>query len=250
MRLNEVKSYGFPISKHLWSSKNENPRKPGGAKPISPELQQSIRTYLKEKSNIASNRRVINKDPNDEDYLEDVNARYLENNKIELYNSFKFRDQVARSTFYRYVNKSKVFKNPHRLTDMCDYCEKALTLKDEIVKNLKTLKYEFQEFNLDDISKYITKKNKEIRGIENNEEKEVLKNTWNKILNYQTIQFHKSIASSQREAYNSFRKDVEKLRGKILIDVDFKQKIEIGISPRQKNQEYYNKELHARVCLG
>ena len=38
------------------------------------------------------------------------------------------------------------------------------------------------------------------------------------------------------------------LRNKILIEMDFKQKIVIGRSPRQVNEEYY-KQVQ-RTCLG
>ena len=54
---------------------------------------------------------------------------------------------------------------------------------------------------------------------------------------------HKMIASIQRNSYSFQRKDKETLKGQILIEVDFKQKISIGISPRQINKEYYSQEL-------
>lgn len=38
------------------------------------------------------------------------------------------------------------------------------------------------------------------------------------------------------------------LKNNILIEVDFKQKIKIGMSPRQVNTEYYNQQ--DRSCLG
>ncbi len=65
---------------------------------------------------------------------------------------------------------------------------------------------------------------------------------------YEIVLGHKMIASSQRSAYNLQRKDKESLKNQILIEVDFKQKIAIGISPRQINKEYYLQEL--RSCLG
>ncbi len=42
--------------------------------------------------------------------------------------------------------------------------------------------------------------------------------------------------------------NVDLLRNKILIEVDYKQKIVIGMSPRQVSGEYYNQEQ--RSCLG
>jgi len=65
---------------------------------------------------------------------------------------------------------------------------------------------------------------------------------------YDSILFHKHIASAQRNAYNFQRKNVENLKNKILIEVDFKQKVTIGLSPRQVSSEYYNQIT--RSCLG
>lgn len=65
--------------------------------------------------------------------------------------------------------------------------------------------------------------------------------------NYDTLLFHKNIAKAQRNAYNEHR-TVEHLRDKILIELDYKQKIKIGLSPRQITAEYYNQE--ERTCLG
>ena len=59
---------------------------------------------------------------------------------------------------------------------------------------------------------------------------------------------HKEIARLLREAYTKQIKSVDFLRGKLLIEADFKQKITIGLSPRQMNNEYYNKQN--RTCLG
>lgn len=66
---------------------------------------------------------------------------------------------------------------------------------------------------------------------------------------YEAIEFHKNVAECQRLAYNEHHKNVEALRGKIMIDVDFKQKIVIGMGgQRQVNSQYY--EQAERSCLG
>ena len=59
---------------------------------------------------------------------------------------------------------------------------------------------------------------------------------------------HRNIANTQRKSYNEQRKSMNILTKNILIEVDFKQKIPIGLSPRQINKEYYEQEL--RTCLG
>jgi hypothetical protein len=60
--------------------------------------------------------------------------------------------------------------------------------------------------------------------------------------------FHKNLARCQRLAYNNHHTNVEFLKNKIMIVLDFKQKILIGMSPRQINSEYYNQK--ERSCLG
>ena len=54
------------------------------------------------------------------------------------------------------------------------------------------------------------------------------------------IQFHRKIAKIQRDANNKNKKDITTLQNSLLIEVDFKQKIVIGSSPRQVSTEYYN----------
>lgn len=60
--------------------------------------------------------------------------------------------------------------------------------------------------------------------------------------------FHKNIAHCQRIAYNDQHKNEDYLNGKLLIEIDFKQKIVIGMSPRQVSGEYYEQVL--KSCLG
>ena len=66
--------------------------------------------------------------------------------------------------------------------------------------------------------------------------------------NYESILFHKNIVQCQRIAYGRNLCDIELMNGKLLIELDFKQKIVIGLSPRQINSEYY--EQIVRSCLG
>lgn len=72
--------------------------------------------------------------------------------------------------------------------------------------------------------------------------------TINSLKDYDTIQVHKNIADIQRQAYKKHNSNVEDLKGKILIEVDYKQKITVGMSPRQVSSEYYNQI--SRTCLG
>ncbi len=63
-------------------------------------------------SSVASNR-----------YLKrlDTNAYYSSVSLFEAYTKFPLKNEICFTSFYHYV--SDKFKKPHRLTDMCDYCE-------------------------------------------------------------------------------------------------------------------------------
>ena len=87
------------------------------------------------------------------------------------------------------------------------------------------------------------------------DEKEDFKHSFNRYLtvideieDYQSILFHKNIAKLQRASYSHQTNNIDFLRNKLLIELDFKQKFVIGLSPRQVSGEYYNQIQ--RSCLG
>ncbi len=57
---------------------------------------------------------------------------------------------------------------------------------------------------------------------------------------------HRSIADRQRECYNDMKEKIPS--DYLLIELDFKQKIKIGLSPRQVGSEFYKQKL--RYVLG
>ena len=65
---------------------------------------------------------------------------------------------------------------------------------------------------------------------------------------YEQIIFHKNIARVQRQAYYAYLNNPTLLENKVLIELDFKQKIVLGMSPRQISQEYFDQ--HQYSCLG
>lgn len=228
-------------------------------------MRDSIRSFLNENSNIGANRLVINRDKNDKRYKQKIPVRYLEKNQTELYNEFPHADKISKDTFIKYMKMSNEFKKPFRWTDLCDYCEKGKKIKSDLVRALTDLKYEWQtNFDLEHIRKFLIDKRNEFGGKcaaaaaesgDNRQELDLyneLKNVNTTIENvdcYDAIEFHKNVARCQRIAYNNHRKNVDVLRGKIMIEVDFKQKIVIGMGgPRQVNSEYY--EQQQRSCLG
>ena len=68
------------------------------------------------------------------------------------------------------------------------------------------------------------------------------------IKDYQQILFHENVARAQRIAYKNDHESIRQLKETLLIELDFKQKIVIGMSPRQVNKEYYQQQI--RSCLG
>jgi hypothetical protein len=120
----ESRQAGFQVSKYLWRScENENPRNMGGRFSLSEEKKIQINTHMESLSSIASNRLV-------KIGGRSVSAMYCSKSIKEAYKSFPDRATIPFSTFYKYI--SKKFKKPHRLTDLCDYCEHGKKLNREI----------------------------------------------------------------------------------------------------------------------
>ncbi len=151
-----------------------------------------------------------------------------------------------------------------RLTDLCDYCEVGFSLRKNIVNYFKEEYYLLQDDlnDLDSVEKasdYFKNKAIELRtNFESSTDTTFRLQTkveyekCNKIIqdldDYRVILFHKNVAKSQRLAYNNDYKKVDSLRGKIMVEVDFKEKIKIGLSQRQASKEFYNQQQ--RSCLG
>lgn len=109
---------------------------------MKPDLQNNIKEYLEQKSTVASNRLVhVEK--------ELVHVRYLEERQIELYKKFPDNDRVKKTTFHNYLAKSRIFKKPHRLTDLCEYCEKLRTIIVDLNKGLANYGYKRVETGID-----------------------------------------------------------------------------------------------------
>lgn len=144
---------------------------------------------------------------------------------------------------------------------MCDYCENAKQIKTRLIRLLESRLYEWGEsFEIskvkDFLQNYADGLSLQLQQAENQRERanqietelEVFRGAINDVRDYETIQFHRNIAFCQRNAYNNHRTNVDELRGKIMIELDYKQKLVIGISPRQVNIEFY--EPIKRSCLG
>jgi hypothetical protein len=77
-------------------------------------MQLAIESHLNEKSNVASNRLVVNKNPMHENYKQSIPARYLEDTRSVLYKMFPNSEEISKSTFYKYSHINGEYKKPHR----------------------------------------------------------------------------------------------------------------------------------------
>ncbi|CAF0891443.1 unnamed protein product [Brachionus calyciflorus] len=146
LNFSKTRRLGFKVSRHLWDTcSDSNDRKKGGGVAISNDIQKAIEDYLKEKSNIASNRLFINKNPVCVNFKKLENARYLEDRMTELYKNFPYSNEISKSTFYKYANLSGEYKKPYRWTDLCDYCESGKRLKIDIDNLMEDLNFRIQE---------------------------------------------------------------------------------------------------------
>ena len=62
------------------------------------------------------------------------------------------------------------------------------------------------------------------------------------------LDWHFSIGKRQRDSYNKMKKDLPE--DYLFIELDFKQKILIGMSPRQINREFYNQQQRSVLGFG
>ena len=73
-------------------------------------------------------------------------CRYLNLSNNLLYNNFTMNGSMSKSTFLKILRSCKIFKKPHRETDLCDYCEWSKTTQMEFSRRLRKIKnYVFPE---------------------------------------------------------------------------------------------------------
>ena len=111
--LSEARYFNFRVGKKLWKScLIRNQRNKGGIPKLNQLLVNKIRCHLNKNSSIAANRYLK---------LQNENARYRHTTIIQAYNTFAEKDKLSFSSFYKYLEN--IFKKPHRISDLCDYCE-------------------------------------------------------------------------------------------------------------------------------
>ena len=152
---------------------------------------------------------------------------------LEAYDKFEFKNELSFISFYRYVKLRKIFKKPHRRTDMCGICLYGKQLKKQVLQvcldfNFKDIDY--TDFNAEtekqtllineNFQKEIKKKEKELfflNSIESSNNLEKTDEIKTQIENiskgveitrkFREVLFHKKLAKSQRDIYNSNKID-------------------------------------------
>ena len=88
-------------------------------------VQQSIDSFLKENSSVASNRLVKVRNRKSLNYDRYNPARYLQDAKSVLYKKSPFFNNISKASFMKYANINGEFKNPHRCFS---YLEETVSL--------------------------------------------------------------------------------------------------------------------------
>ena len=125
------------------------------------------------------------------------------------------------SCFLKISNASKVY------WFLIFRCEHGKKLKKEIIDfTIVADEYEFSS-NVDFNSQHI------LEFYEDPIRKEMSKDIIEKIKDFQEVEFHRSVAKRQREAYNEQRNNSQLLKNNLLIEFDFMEKIKTPIGPRE-----------------
>ena len=124
---------------------------------------------------------------------EKVPIRYLSDNLMESYKKIPFRNNFHFSTYYKYLKKEKIFKKPHRFTDLCNVCEWAKDAHIQIKSSLQNENFQF--FNnfaeidalkfYDNLQKQLTEQIKSIESVSQNELN--INEKKNKIINFENV---------------------------------------------------------------
>jgi hypothetical protein len=266
MSLNDAHELGFECGSLEWQNcLDESERKLGGRPCTDRMIIEEINTHMESLSNTASCKTVkIGK------YAERISTELHKPKRIDTtYEAVRYRQTTIKeawklfierrqhdkkmksipfTTFYKKIDKR--FKKPFQLTDLCDYCEMGKNLQKELKAYIRENKLSFnEEYTINNLSMFFNKLNENSPSFDKNNELK-LEPILEKIKDLRSIEYHKSIADRQRLSYNKQRKDIDFLEGKILIDIDFKEKIILGKSPRQLNSYFFDNDKKKVICLG
>ena len=265
MSLNDIRKIGFNCSKNLWRScLNERDRHLGGAKLVPYNLIIELHEHMKSISEISAYRPYVARQYNRriptivykkrtisktikyvrhrQTTFRDAFMQYKTINFNKAYNPEN--KKMKFNSFYKYARYH--YRKPFRPTDLCHYCEMGKQIIREIKKEVEINRYDFkQEYKAENLFNYF---NQMLNRI-NNDSSLKIRGILDKINDLKSIEFHKEIARRQREIYNKTREKPSYLKGNILIELDYKSKIRLGVGPRQLNKEYFLSTKKVS-CLG
>ena len=221
------------------SCSNSNERNPGGRPTISnTPLQESLNKHMEDISTIAANR-FLKKDKS--------NAFYRHDTLRACYESFPQKNQLSFTAFVK--NMSRIYKKPHRKSDLCDVCEKGKSLFKDLEHEVSSLNIE--EIHVVNIDGELTQTEAFLQNLKGeNEHLQDYDTALHLISQIKEVQFHRNVAKMQKRAYNQMKSDIDLLKDSILIDLDFKQKIIIGDSPNMVSGEYFERQQRSLLGFG
>ncbi len=256
----QVNELGFRCGKKLWRScLNRNGRHLGGRSRMPNDLINEIREHMENLSNIAANKTIVirtfsQRDPCVNYKKKTISKRnhvamYRQTTLNEAFRQFKeqaqnlnpeLRDRRLNLNFSVFHKKvGPIFKKPFKLTDLCTYCEMQRGLKRDIKLFMVEHADYDQEFDTNKILTYLRNNPSETSALK-----------IEKVELFLSVEYHKSIAARQRKSYNRDRLDPILLNGKILIELDYKQKMLLGQGPRQWGSEFFEGNKKKVLCLG
>ena len=263
--LPDARKLGFKCSKNLWTScLNNKERHPGGRKPLDSKIVTEINNHLEDNSTPAANRvirkriigpsnklktvklrngRVIKKAILQKDV---INVRYLQLPLVEANHNFKSNiKSISFSSFYKYIHTK--FKKAHHDSDLCEYCNNHKRLSNQVIKFTdQNFNDSFNHpFDMNDLFQYYKD---EFEKSENEGLKERLETIIKKIEHIKELDFHREMAHKQRIVYNEMRKDNSYLKENLLIELDYKQKLLIGLGPLSGS--YYKQRQISYLSFG
>ena len=142
-----------------------------------------------------------------------------------------------------YSSKSEIKLIIIKLIIKLKRCEYGAALKKEIVDLLRVSSYDLnstESFDTVEILKFF----------EDSSRKEQSFQTISKVKDYQEIEYHRHVARMQRESYNTDCRDFTLLSKKILIEFDYKEKLIVGICPREIGSDFYNRKQVSLLGFG
>jgi hypothetical protein len=166
---------------------------------------------------------------------------------------------ISQKTFEKVIDER--FKKGKQSSDVCNYCHYSTVLLRDVHKFVESyfiMSKEDREFYLTPQNDLLGYRNflvdKEVIGKEKfkigfdknsddfNHYMIDLETYKKKNAKLEDIQFHKNCAAKQRSAYNEYRKNPRLLHRKLLIEMDYKQKISLGQGKVQIGSEYFLKK--------